>query len=59
MFFTPGQQWAGSTEKLAYSEAGQTLASMNEWEASVAYLKPSRQVFTWKLLQRILPSPAM
>ena len=24
--------------KLAYSEAGQTLASMNEWEASEAYL---------------------
>jgi len=30
MFFTPGQQWA----KLAYSEAGQSLASMNELEAS-------------------------
>ena len=24
--------------KLAYSEAGQTLALMNEWEASEAYL---------------------
>ena len=24
--------------KLAYSEAGQTLASMNEWEASESYL---------------------
>ena len=24
--------------KLAYSEAGQTLASVNEWEASEAYL---------------------
>ena len=26
--------------KLAYSEAGQTLASMNEWEVSEAYLQP-------------------
>ena len=43
MFFTPvvfncGQ--GGSTEKLAYSQGGQTLASMNEWEASEAYLQP-------------------
>ena len=36
MFFTPGQEWAGSTEQMAYSEAGQ--ASMNEWEASEAYI---------------------
>ena len=41
MFFTPvvwstvGRQ---HLRKLAYSEDGQTLASMNEWEASEAYL---------------------
>ena len=32
MSFTPGQEWAGSTEKICglhYSEVGQTLASIN------------------------------
>ena len=38
MSFTPSQEWAGNTEKIG--EAGQTLASMYEWKASVAYLEP-------------------
>jgi len=35
--------------KLAYNEAGQTLASMNEWEASEG----------GNVLQRVLISPAV
>ena len=31
--------WQAALRRLAYSEAGQTLASVNEWEASEAYLK--------------------
>ena len=37
MFFMPVVQQV-ALRKLAYSLAGQTLASMHEWEASEAYL---------------------
>ena len=44
MFFTHGKQEApvnsgqAALRKLAYSEAGQTLAPINEWQANEAYL---------------------
>ena len=38
MFLTPVNNGQAALRKLAYSEAGQTLAPMNEWEASKAYL---------------------
>ena len=41
MFFTSVVGSIAALRKLAYSEAaGQTLASLNEWEASEAYYHP-------------------
>ena len=41
MFFTPSQQWAGSTEKVGYSESGQTLA-MNGKSVKLIYSHKGR-----------------